>query len=180
MNARMQGFWIKLIAALAFACAACTAFADLFYWQISEAVYGAGSGKEGEKAEFSYASVSADDGATHHLLHVYDQSGDTGYWKLYARQDDATSANPTYSGSFDSSLISSLYLRLWDSSGTEVGWQRYAISDISGSIWKGATDTAPSGGATVWTVTSVVPEPTSGLLLLLGMAGLALRRKFAI
>lgn len=30
-----------------------------------------------------------------------------------------------------------------------------------------------------WTATSAVPEPTSGLLLLLGMAGLALKRKVA-
>ena len=179
MNARMKGFWIKPLAALAVACAACTAFADLFYWQISEAVYGASTGREGESVEFSYASVSADDGTTRHLLHVYDQSGETEFWRLYARQDDATSANPTYSGSFDSSLISSLYVQLWDSSDTEVAWQRYTVSDVSGSIWKGATDTAPSGGATVWTVTSVVPEPTSGLLLLLGLAGLGLRRKRA-
>ena len=33
--------------------------------------------------------------------------------------------------------------------------------------------------ASTWTSTSAVPEPTSGLLLLLGMAGLALKRKRA-
>ena len=35
-----------------------------------------------------------------------------------------------------------------------------------------------TGGSTAWTAVSV-PEPTSGLLLLLGMAGLALKRKRA-
>ena len=35
-----------------------------------------------------------------------------------------------------------------------------------------------SGSATAWS-TAAVPEPTSGLLMLLGMAGLALRRKRA-
>lgn len=36
-----------------------------------------------------------------------------------------------------------------------------------------------SGAQTAWTATTAVPEPTSGLLMLLGMAGLALRRRRA-
>ena len=36
-----------------------------------------------------------------------------------------------------------------------------------------------AGGAPSWQTVAAVPEPTSGLLLLLGMAGLALRRKQA-
>ena len=39
-----------------------------------------------------------------------------------------------------------------------------------------ATITQAAGG---WTSTSPIPEPTSGLLMLIGMAGLALRRKRA-
>ena len=41
-----------------------------------------------------------------------------------------------------------------------------------------ASGTNPSG-ATPFMLTSVVPEPTSGLLMLLGVAGLALKRKRA-
>lgn len=60
------------------------------------------------------------------------------------------------------------------------------------TISANATKTAPNAGAmamsfinlssnaqTAWTATGAVPEPTSGLLMLLGMAGLALKRKRA-
>lgn len=57
----------------------------------------------------------------------------------------------------------------------------YAVgeaTDLGGSVFN-LGNTATAGGATAWTSTAPVPEPTSGLLLLLGMAGLALRRKHA-
>ena len=47
-------------------------------------------------------------------------------------------------------------------------------SEAMGSFLLGNT----TAGATAWS-TAAVPEPTSGLLLLLGMAGLALKRKRA-
>ncbi|MBQ3344863.1 MAG: PEP-CTERM sorting domain-containing protein [Kiritimatiellae bacterium] len=49
-----------------------------------------------------------------------------------------------------------------------------AIGNLAKSLG-GTGGTAISG----WTSASSVPEPTSGILLLLGMAGLALRRKHA-
>ena len=40
-------------------------------------------------------------------------------------------------------------------------------------------DGSAQGGAISWQSAEVIPEPTSGLLMLLGMAGLALRRRRA-
>jgi hypothetical protein len=55
-------------------------------------------------------------------------------------------------------------------------------SDLDGEVGALSTtiggDIAGGTNATAWS-TAAVPEPTSGLLLLLGMAGLALRRKSA-
>ena len=51
----------------------------------------------------------------------------------------------------------------------------YTVSGLSANTWAGTAFTYASGG----NFTASVPEPTSGLLMLLGMAGLALRRRRA-
>ena len=50
----------------------------------------------------------------------------------------------------------------------------YTVAGMATTVFGSATGTT----ATAWS-TAAVPEPTSGLLLLLGMAGLALKRKRA-
>ena len=161
------------VAALA-AAAALSASADLLYWTVSDATFDKNSGMEGSPASFDYATVSVDGGVTH--LNVYDQSGDTGYWKLYANEEGGRSADPVYSGQFDSGAASSLLVELWDASDQKVGWQTYRMSSIIESVWK---DSDPGGktGATALVVQGVVPEPTSGMLVLVGAALLALRRR---
>jgi len=51
----------------------------------------------------------------------------------------------------------------------------YTVSGLSADNWAGAQFNFATGG----NFTASVPEPTSGLLMLLGMAGLALRRRRA-
>ena len=51
----------------------------------------------------------------------------------------------------------------------------FAWADESANVFKNATAFGSAG----WYTTEAVPEPTSGLLMLLGMAGLALKRKRA-
>ena len=58
---------------------------------------------------------------------------------------------------------------------TTVVADTYTISGLTADTWSGDKFTYATGG----NFTAAVPEPTSGLLMLLGMAGLALRRRRA-
>ena len=167
------------VAALA-AAVALSASADLLYWTVSDAKFDANSGKAGAQAQFAYATISADGGETY--LRAYDQNGQTDYWKLYATGYASTmelndSTGAAYYGAFDSDDVTSLKVELWNASNEKVGWQTYGMSSLMESIWKG--DTPGGSGATAFHATSFVPEPTSGLLLALGGALLALRRRRA-
>ena len=75
----------------------------------------------------------------------------------------------------------------WDTENNKEGAKIDAVYTVSGmsaadpaDTWSGATFTFAEGTSTTKTYfTTSVPEPTSGLLMLLGMAGLALRRRRA-
>ena len=103
-----------------------------------------------------------------------------------------TSKTGAAAGSFDGLTDGksySYYFVAFDTIGnTELSAaNNYIMSEAITKVAPGATDPAVSIDITSsnwtanggWTKIESVPEPTSGLLLLLGMAGLALRRKQA-
>ena len=87
---------------------------------------------------------------------------------------DATTGNSAYLVIFDTATIT-------DSSNFYVT-EAKTFDTLSGTFstqikWGDQEAASSAGGA--WSSASAVPEPTSGLLMLIGMAGLALRRKRA-
>lgn len=167
----MKTLKFMLMLAAAAAAGAVKAEVDSYlYWMVSDAAtYSAAAGAtlSGTTVEYDYAKISADGGSTY--LSLYGPGvGDLGVNTLDKGVDG-------YVGFASSPAFSSFLVELYsDESSERVGWatipyntaMQYAFSDITQQKL-----------ASLYTVTQAIPEPSSGLLLLLGMAGLALRRR---
>lgn len=75
-----------------------------------------------------------------------------------------------------STFYNTFLFELWtsgDDSANRVAWQRFSLEEVQsgGHIVDG------TGQGTALNVTTVVPEPTGGMLMLFGMVVLAMRRK---
>ena len=160
-----------LAAAAAVGMAMLTARADLIYWMVDEnpkSLY------SGATVAYDYATIKAGGDGSDPLF-TYNDAGSTGEYRLYA---EGGAAGPVYSGSFDSTGTDSFLVQLWSEDNSLVGWQTYSYASLTASIWGGST--IPGGsGATPLVVGAVLPEPSSGLLMLVGGALLALRRRRA-
>jgi len=169
-----------VFAAVCLTCVASVCAEDLqyLYWQVDLE-----SSNPNEVADFSYATVSDNNGVSY--LSFYSTEGEAVGTKMAADDwqklgDVGKTAGPLYSG-FAASASSGTYLfELWqeDSAGnaSRVGWATYGYAQLADFIYK---TMAEGAGATPLTV-AAVPEPTGALLLLIGISGLALRRRKAL
>lgn len=170
----MKTLKFMLMLAAAAAAGAVRAEVDSYlYWMVSDtATYSdaAGATLSGTKVNYDYAKISADGGSTY--LSLYGPGGgDLGVDTLDKDLDG-------YVGFSSSPAFSSFLVELYtDYSSERVGWATIPYSTVMQNYaFRNITDPSQAQ-AKLYTVTQAIPEPTSGLLLLLGMAGLALRRR---
>ena len=91
----------------------------------------------------------------------------------------AYSAGDTFAGYFALVVDDSIYIGPTSSVATPATGDKSMSFNAKSSSQAAALDISGGYSGAGWYQTAAVPEPTSGLLMLLGMAGLALRRRRA-
>lgn len=159
----------KILTSLAIALVASASFATVdsyLYWMVDKAKFG------DTPAYFDYATVSIDGGETY--LNLYDGAESLDSGKAGSVEDGVYWSTDAYYAGYDSSdTFSTFLVELWvNGQSDSVGWQSYSAAGLGKYIAGGMNQV---GSPLV--VSQVVPEPTSGLLSLFGLAALALRRR---
>ena len=146
------------------------------YWMVSDA------NMDGTDYNFEYAKVKViEKDGNDYYLNIYDTatSADTGFSELYSDPDDPNSSDsfvPVFVGKFDKNNVNSFIVELFNDEDGQIGWQTYSWDAAKGYVFSG-NNLSGGSGIDALVVSAVTPEPTSGVLMLLGGALLALRRK---
>jgi len=152
------------ILAMAVALMACSLFADTYLYWMVDAPAG---------FDFLYATVKQDNKT---LSNQGYSGGELGTMVANSNLEEGgetglTTPNVYAYGIKDGYVGSTFLFELFNESNERVGYSAVTGSALGNSI--GGTMSQTS----LYKVTNVIPEPTSTLLMLLGFAGLALRRR---
>jgi len=169
----MNSIMKKLVAVAVIALVANSAVAaadSYLYWMVSPTAYNYLDSTK-TPVTYSYATVRIA-GQDESYLSWYNQGSDTaGGTKMgYYSPDGGTLAAYWGSDSVVYNVGSTFLFELWNE-GEVVG---FANATPGASYFVNGTSAT---GGSPYVLTGVVPEPTSGLLMLFGLAGLALRRR---
>lgn len=168
---------MKFSALVAVAMVCGSAAADYLYSMVKDAYYYF----NGESADFDYLKVKGD-GNDELEFYGVGESGILSFGpKIYSDSSDRNSSNGAQDGAgffvYDpESSYQTFLFELFNEGEERVAWQEFSRDTLvaQGNIYNSASDLS---GQNALVVSSVVPEPTSGLLSLFGLAALALRRR---
>ena len=160
-----------------------------FYWlvdsnaTVSDPRTSAPAEKVKDKAQTGYATIKLADSGTY--LNFYDSPGGVAYgseseYRINsnpATPFDLNDNGPTFAGIISSEMDTGtkFLLELYNDDREWIGQTEFTYQQIQSYLTAGGMST-PTDAKSFGAFQSV-PEPTSGMLLLLGVAGLALRRK---
>lgn len=171
----MKSSLMKFFAAITVAATAATASAKYLYSMVENAsdIY-----NDNAPITFDYMTLSivSTDGTKNNLVFSDGDGVEGGVVRSSYNENTGYYSTPAlYAYISDDATFSHVIYELWNGSSDRVGWQTYTESQIANYVFGSNGGT----GVTPLKVTNVIPEPTSGLMLLFGLAGLALRRKRA-
>ena len=145
-----------------------SAVADILYWQVPAGAYV--EQRFGDR--FAYAQLYAGvDGG----WQAVNEAG----W-FYAPAMHSTTPAMVAEADFSGLAPDSFYVEYYGTQNEALGHSHaYTLESLAKFGFVSSGGNPPTVATGAWTPTFIIPEPTSGMLMLLGFAGLALRRKRA-